>query len=58
MYTQCAHKFCGPRPGPRNNIVDPIGASQARTKSSLVPLHPIPVLLRMPCIIPGWSTWD
>ena len=50
--------YYGPRAGPRDNSVDPMGASLpwARTKSSLVPLYPIPILLRMPCVIPGLST--
>ena len=35
-----------------------MGGSWARTKSSPVPLHIVPVLLRLSSVIPGWSTRD
>ena len=43
--------YYGPRAAlPRDNLVNPMSAS-------LVPLYPILVLLRTPCVTPGWSTW-
>ena len=50
--------YYGPRAGPKDNLVNPMIESLGPYK--VIPGSPvrIPVLLRMPCVIPGWSTRD